>query len=105
VVAGGRIGRDDRKYNGLDAAYHLMVVVYTKIYITAREIIKKVCRTSMFPLCGNTIIEKIKRGNTIFYLPLIIMVVLYTKIYITARGIIEKVKHKYTIFNLPIIKE
>jgi hypothetical protein len=33
------------------------------------------------------------------------MVVLYTKIYITARGIIEKVKHGYTIFNLPIIKE
>jgi hypothetical protein len=68
-----------------------MVVVYTKIYITAREIIEKVCRTSMFPWCRNTIIKKVKRGNTILYLPLIVMVVLYTKIYITARGIIEKV--------------
>jgi hypothetical protein len=41
-VAGGRIGGDDRKYNGLVAAYHLMVVVYTKIFITARGIIEKV---------------------------------------------------------------
>jgi hypothetical protein len=36
------------------AAYRLMVVLYTKIYITARGVIKKVkCR------------------NTIFYLPII----------------------------------
>jgi hypothetical protein len=35
-------------------AYHLMVGLYTKIYITARGIF-----------------EKVKRGNTIFYLPII----------------------------------
>jgi hypothetical protein len=35
-----------------------MVALYTKIYVT------------------RGIIEKVKRGNTIFYLPLIIMVVL-----------------------------
>jgi hypothetical protein len=56
-------------------------VLYTKIYITARGII-----------------EKVKRRNTIFYLPLIVMVVLYTKIYITAKGIIEKVKNLNTTY-------
>jgi hypothetical protein len=45
MVAGGeRVKTTENKYIGLVAAYHLMVMLYTKIYITARGMIEKVAR-------------------------------------------------------------
>jgi hypothetical protein len=66
----------------------VMVVLYTKIYITARGII-----------------EKVKRGNTTLYLSLISMWC-STPRFTSLLGVSsKKVKYGYTIFNLPIIKE